>query len=112
MTKKIKISLRPEGPNFIWIWKHLSDNIVGPLQESGLLRVEGACTQHAAGISIFQEGEWRREYMGQTSCLMLAEFSQSRGMPMIVENGEPFYIIDEKDAVVEYLKHGASSHNC
>lgn len=105
MTKKIKISLRPEGPD--WIWEHFSDNIVDPLKERGLLRIEEASTKyHAAGMSIFQNGEWHRAYMGQPACLMLAEFAQGLNMPMLVENGEPFYIIDEQDAIIEYLKHG------
>jgi hypothetical protein len=110
MTKKIKISLRPEGPG--WVWEHFMDHIVDPLRELGLLRLEQASTKyHVAGISIFQNGEWQREYMGKTSCLMLAEFAQNLGMPMVIENGDPYYVMDEKDAVVEYLKHGAACHN-
>ena len=104
--KKIKISLRPEGPD--WIWEHFMDHIVEPLQDLGLLRLEEASAKyHTAGISIFQNGDWRREYMGKASCLMLAEFAQSRGLPVIVENGDPYYIIDEQDAVIQYLKHNS-----
>jgi len=106
MTKKIKISFRPEGPE--WIWEHFMDHIFDPLKDAGLLRLEEASTKyHAAGISIFQNGEWRREYMGAASCLMLAEFANSLGMPMIVENGIPYYVLDEKEAMIEFMKHSS-----
>ena len=103
--KKIKISLRPAGPDFIWA--SFLDNIVDPLMKSGLLQVDtGATTHHVSHLSILQNGEWRREYLGKTGCVMLAEFAQGLGMPMIVEDGEPFYLIEEKDAVIQFLKHG------
>jgi hypothetical protein len=103
--KKIKISFRPEGPDFIW--EHFMDHIIDPLVESGLLEFHTApTTHHVSSISVFQGGKWTRENLGQVGRTLLAEFAQSRGLPMIIEDGEIFYVMDEKDAVVEYLKHG------
>ena len=101
----LKISLSPGGED--WIWEHFMDHIVDPLRESGLLKIDQASTKHrTAGMAVFQDGEWRRADLGQHSCLMLAEFAQGLGMPMIVEDGEPFYLIEEKDAIIQFLKHG------
>lgn len=101
----LKIPLYPGGK--FWIWKHFVDHIVEPLRESGLLKIEEASTKHrTARMAVLQDGVWRREDMGQKSYLMLAEFAQELGMPMIVEDGEPYYFIEEKDAVIQFLKHG------
>ena len=103
----LKISLKPGDASTDWIWEHFMDHIVDPLRESGLLKIYEASTTHRiAGMGVLQDGVWRREDFGQSSCLMLAEFAQDRGMPMTVENGEPFYLIEEKDAVIQFLKHG------
>jgi hypothetical protein len=83
------------------------DHIVEPLRESGLLKIEEASAKHRTSrMAVLQDGVWRREDTGRKSYLMLAEFAQGLGMPMIVENGEPFYLIEEKDAVMQFLKHG------
>ena len=103
----LKISLKPGDDSTDWIWEHFMDHIVDPLSESGLLKIDQASTKHrTAGMAVFQDGEWRRADLGQHSCLMLAEFAQGLGMPMIVEDGEPFYLIEEKDAIIQFLKHG------
>jgi len=102
--KKIKISFRPEGPDFIW--EHFMDHIIDPLKESGLLKFhEAPTTHHISSISVFQNGTWTRENLGKAGTTLLAEFAQSQGLPMVIENGEIFYVMDEQDAVVQYLKH-------
>lgn len=103
---KIKISLRPEGPD--WIWAHFIEKILDPLCKSDLIRSEPASTKHhASGISIFQHGRWQRYNMGRVSCLALAEFAQNLGLPMTVENGEAYYVMDEKEAMIEFMKYGS-----
>ena len=101
---KVKISFWPEGPDFIM--GYFMNHIIDPLVESGFLKFHNAPTKHhIASISVFQNGKWTRENLGQVGRTLLAEFAQSRGLPVIIENGEIFYVIDEKDAIVQYLKH-------
>jgi hypothetical protein len=104
MTKKIKIVLNPIEAN--WVMGHFMDTVVIPLKEAGVLKFHEASMVHrTAGISIFQNNKWERQAYNQTGLSMLAKFAQDLNFPVIVENENIYYIIDETDAVIEYLKY-------
>jgi hypothetical protein len=105
---KVKISFRPEGPN--WIWSHFMKNIVDPLIKSKLLKIHKAPTpHHVDGISFFQNGKWSRQSITHSTRRELAELGQRHGLPIVIEGEEIYYLIEEKDMIIEYLKYNDSS---
>lgn len=104
-TVKLKIPLTPEGDN--WIWAHFMDHIFDKLVEEKLLKNDfDSGGKGAVFLRSRPYKKWQKANMGSVLMLEIVEVAQKNNLPVIIEEGIPYYVMEEKDAIMEFLKHG------
>jgi hypothetical protein len=106
---QIKIPFNPAGPD--WIWSKFIEQIVDPLIKEERIKLHDAELKPGqssayAEVSVFQNNEWVRHGMGAPIRTIIAKIGQEKGLPIIIEDDEIYFIMSEQDAIIEYLKYG------
>ena len=97
--KKIKLIFGSKSPNCFN--QHFTEYIVVPLLDKKLVRVVDL------GIEFFENGQW----IYYPNCskfeqrMAFVNSSKQIGLPVEFDNGNIYYFISEKDAIIQVLKN-------
>ncbi len=103
-TIKLKIPLTPAGDN--WLWSYFMNSIFDKLIEENLLKND--FDSHGQGRVFLRSKpykKWNKAAVGSVLMMQIIEVAQKQGMPVIIEDNVPYFVMEEREAILQYLKY-------